>query len=310
MMQQMVQDRRDADRRAEESDRRAEDATRRAEEARKESDRRAEEFDRRAEDAARRAEEAREDAARRIEAAETRAAEDRRQADRRHADFMEQLIRNQDRASSLTSSSTRDRSDNNDKILLLKRYGDVLKNTLPKFPTSDHEICVWIDNAESVYDTCEVPLDLRSSLLLPFLNDKAKRLVCQMSEAVKADFKLFKNALIKEFKLTAAQHRQAFLVADKKADESFVQLRTRLKTLLSYYMSSRKVESLDDLTDLLIADKLKDCMPVDLRMHVLHNERNDWFHSDKLVDIADSYINNSAAYGTKSDNEIDTPNFS
>ena len=84
---------------------------------------------------------------------------------------------------------------NKDKILLLKRYGDVLKNTLPTFPTSDHEICVWIDNAESVYDTCEVPLDLRSSLLLPFLNDKAKRLVCQMFEALKADLSSLKTPL-------------------------------------------------------------------------------------------------------------------
>ena len=55
---------------------------------------------------------------------------------------------------------------------------------------------------------------------------------------IKGRFKLFKNALVKEFKLTAAQHRQAFLVADKKADESFVQLRTRLKTLVSYYSQS------------------------------------------------------------------------
>lgn len=89
------------------------------------------------------------------------------------------------------------------KAAQIKRYGELLKHVLYKFPDESNEINMWLDNAQSIFETYEVPDEIRSSLLMPYFNEKSKRLVCKMTNQVKTDFEQFKTAFQKEFKLTA-----------------------------------------------------------------------------------------------------------
>jgi hypothetical protein len=105
--------------------------------------------------------------------------------------------------------------------------------------------------------------------------------------------------LQKAFKLTPAQHKISFDSAQRKARETFLQYSTRLRTLLKYYLESRNVDDFDKLLDLLLCDKIKSTVNNDLLMHVLNLEQNDWFHTDKLADICDNFVNNAKLFGSK-----------
>ena len=227
-------------------------------------------------------------------------------ADRRQAEMLERLQRISDEKAAKekeirereadmlrTERSAREES----KASQLKRCGDLLKHVLTKIPNVDSEICIWLDNVQSIFDTYDVPSDLRFALLMPYLNDKAKRLVCKMDSEVKNDFSKFKQALEKEFRLTPAQHKFAFVNASRKSQETFVQYTTRLDTLLRYYTTSRKVTSFDDFVNLMVADKVKDTASDNLRQHLLNLEQGDWFKPDKLAEIADNFVNNGGRSG-------------
>ena len=127
---------------------------------------------------------------------------------------------------------------------------------------------------------------------------------------MKENFVLFKEALLKEFCMTAVQHKIAFSQASKRDSETYVQYKTRIEALLGYYLTSRNAKSYDDLVDLLVADKIKDGLHKDLKMHVVNLEQADWFKPARLVDICDNFANNLVLYSNNSHEGGDATNFS
>src|SRR6218665_3068103 len=59
----------------------------------------------------------------------------------------------------------------------IKKFGDILKNVLPNMPSEDVELPLYLESVESLFNLYQVPDDLKCALLMPFLSEKAKRLV-------------------------------------------------------------------------------------------------------------------------------------
>ena len=51
--------------------------------------------------------------------------------------------------------------------------------------------------------------------------------------------------------------------------ESYVQFNTRLNTMFKYYSDSRNVKDLKDLTNLIVADELKDILPYAVHIYIV-----------------------------------------
>jgi len=66
---------------------------------------------------------------------------------------------------------------------------------------------------------------------------------------------------------------------------------SRLKTLLLYYLKSRKAASKDDVIDLLVSDRIKQTLSSECLKHVLSMEGDKWLTPEKLTDIVDVYMN-------------------
>ena len=58
-----------------------------------------------------------------------------------------------------------------------KRYGDILKNALPKMPQDIWELSTYFDTVENLFLTFEVPVELQTCLLRPFLSERALSLI-------------------------------------------------------------------------------------------------------------------------------------
>ena len=136
-----------------------------------------------------------------------------------------------------------------------------------------------------------MPLDLRATLLLPYLNTKAKTLVCRLTPDQIKTYDSLKQVLLREFRLIPKQYRTQFLEAKKKDAESYVQYNTRITTVFQYYMESRNVKDMKTLVELIISDKLKDSMPYGVHDFVVIKEANEVYTPTKLAELADLYNN-------------------
>ena len=65
---------------------------------------------------------------------------------------------------------------------------------------------------------------------------------------------------------------------------------SRLPTLLSYYIDSRKVTDVDSFKSLILADKIKNMLSEECLNHVLSIEatvENGWLPHDKLAEVVE-----------------------
>ena len=59
---------------------------------------------------------------------------------------------------------------------LVKSFGKVLRNVLPKFPSDVADVPIFFEGVDKLFQIFEVPDSLKSKLLLPYLSEKAKSL--------------------------------------------------------------------------------------------------------------------------------------
>ena len=77
----------------------------------------------------------------------------------------------------------------------------------------------------------------------------------------------------------------------KNSDETYVLFAARLHNLLFYYLASKGMgEDFDKLCDLIIADRLKGCLPNGPLNYVLCLEGDDWFTLDGVAYLADTFL--------------------
>ena len=145
-------------------------------------------------------------------------------------------------------------------------------------------------------------IDLYVPTLNVFLNDKAKRILATLTLEQKADYITFKEAILKEFHITSKNCYKSFKMAVKRPDESYTQFSSRLSTLFTNYLTSRKI-GLDykRLFDLCLSDRFLESLTLQQRYHISDRENEgEWSPITRLATLVDHYV------AERSDNEIIT----
>ena len=144
---------------------------------------------------------------------------------------------------------------------------------------------------ETIFELQNVPHDLRATLLLSYLNAKAKESICRLAVDQLKTYDGLKTALLREFKLTPHQHRMQFNKAIWRNAKSYMQFNTRLNTMFKYYFASCTMKDLQDLTNLIVADKLKDTLPHAMHSYIVSKKGGETFTPSKSAELADLYEN-------------------
>ena len=150
---------------------------------------------------------------------------------------------------------------------------------------------IFFRAVENVFTLFEVPKALQSKLLIPMLNERSKTLLAKLPKERLDDYQQVKNYLLREFRLSAEQYSDKFWSATKLPEETYKLFTSRVKNLLLYDLDSRKVDSKDDLVNLLVADRVKQTLSDPCLRHVLSAEGDDWFMPEKLANVIDTYVN-------------------
>lgn len=177
----------------------------------------------------------------------------------------------------------------------VKRYGSALKQVITPMSDDPTEAPYFFENLEAIFEAFEVPLDLRATLLLPFLSQRARILTARGGIGDFNDYAKLKDFILSEFKLTPREYKARFDGATKHDDETFVLFTARLSNNLRYYLRSREVDKkFDRLCDLLVADKLKTCMDNGPLNYILSLEGGNWFGAKQVAELADVFTANHA----------------
>jgi len=145
-----------------------------------------------------------------------------------------------------------DSDRNSIQVSELKRFWEALKSTFTKFGHDPIEEISFFDSIEKKFGRLRVPDNLRSSLIKPFLNDRAILLLTQIDSLHSDNYTHVKDSLLNEFKLVPSQLLNDYNHLVKQPQQTFKAYMARLRLLLTYYLSGRKVKSLDDLMNLCV----------------------------------------------------------
>jgi hypothetical protein len=175
-----------------------------------------------------------------------------------------------------------------------KRYGQILKNALPKMPQDIWQLTAYFDTVEEMFRKFEVPDDLQTCLLRPFLSERALSLLTHLDSTRQSNFAEVRKYLLEQFNLTAVQFRNRFNTTLKQRNESYALFANRLRSLLLQYLNSRCINrDFDTFVDLLISDRMHVSLP-DHAVRYITNlemaEKSGWLSTSKLAEALDNYF--------------------
>lgn len=188
-----------------------------------------------------------------------------------------------------------ERERNNSMAVKIKTFGDALKNSITIQSDDQFETIAFFRNAEHLFDSLMVPDNLRGTLIRPYLNNRSKEVVGRMDPIKSTDYDEIKGLILKEYKLSPAMYRESFNKLCKQEGETFTMFISRLKAVLSYYVESRCVQTLNQMFELLVSDRVKTCLSESCLRHVLSVESATdmgWVDSTKLGQTIDCYLAN------------------
>jgi len=174
-----------------------------------------------------------------------------------------------------------------------KKVAEIVKNVIPFQPSENAKLQAFFDSDENLFKLYECSDELKSKILLPKITGRAHAIVNKLPLSQHDSYEAIRMALLSLFKLTPGELRSHFSQASKRIDESWALFAARLENLLLYYLRSLKADKdIQKLTELLVADKLKDLLPASALNYVLTLEGDECFSPNKLAYSVDVYTNN------------------
>ena len=127
---------------------------------------------------------------------------------------------------------------------------------------------------------------------MPHMNIKAKKVVQRLTEEQRLDYNIVKRSILQEFKMTPKVYKDKFQDTMRVMGETWFQYVSRLELYLKYYLESRTVTTFEDLKDLLVADRVREVMPVEVRKLILLKEEETWLKPRVMAEQADIFFAN------------------
>ena len=118
-------------------------------------------------------------------------------------------------------------------------------------------------------------------------------MICRLNATQMGDYDGPKRFLLAQFTLTPREYKVRFVNAAKAAYETHTLFKVQLHKLLLYYIRSRQVEGdYERLVNILVSDRLKECLSAPALNYVMNLEGDAFFEPDHVAMLVDMYTNN------------------
>ena len=184
----------------------------------------------------------------------------------------------------------------NDETRVLKRYGEALAQVLAPQTDEVTELPAYFRGVEMQFEKLKIPSHFRARLIFKYLSAKARALCARLTPEVRDDYSKMKDAIFKEYGLSAKCFLDKFNQVRKGASDTFVLYGSKLEGILKQYLQARGVEDYDSLISLILADRIKSELSDQCLKHVVSvesaMESPHWLKAERLTVIVDEFVAN------------------
>ena len=148
-------------------------------------------------------------------------------------------------------------------------FNQNFQKIMPKFNLQTDEISLFLELFERQAKAMKISQDRWVSHLIGILPTEINNLIAREPEEEARDYPHIKSLLLKRFKLTAEKFRQLLVKTQKNPDSTWQDFYHVIKTYLEGWLTGLKIETFEQLKDLMIVDHIKRRAPNDFKEYFL-----------------------------------------
>ncbi|XP_064482824.1 uncharacterized protein LOC135395659 [Ornithodoros turicata] len=169
------------------------------------------------------------------------------------------------------------------------KFANLLKGVLSPMPTQESLVPGWFEDVEATLEAYNVPKEWRAGLVLPLLSERARALLTRLSSVERTQYDKLKSKILEGLRLSTAEYRHLFLQSRRSGKETWDQFAVRIENYLSYYLRSCNVKSMEELQQLMVVDRLKECLTPEARAHIILNGGEGLLKPSDLAKMAENF---------------------
>ena len=174
-----------------------------------------------------------------------------------------------------------DRRTERERALQKPRFKlEAAERMVPQF--NEEEVDVFFDAFERVAKELEWPRERWALLVQRALKGKAQHAFAALDTAM--DYEALKAAVLAAYGGVPEEYRRKFRSYQRLPGESHLDLCRRQSILLTRWLNSSDINSLEDLKELVLMEQFRNCISRDLSVYLLERETKEVQKAAKLAD--------------------------
>ncbi|GFQ80944.1 SCAN box domain-containing protein [Trichonephila clavata] len=162
-----------------------------------------------------------------------------------------------------------------------------LTQITPKFDEKHDEMGLYLINFERRAEMAQVPRMDWVAYLLAVLPSELSNILARESPSDACNYDFVKTLILRRYKLNSEKLKQCFYRHHKTTDKSWRNYAQELFNYFTEWITELKIETFQQLKDLIVTEQLKFRVPAQLRDHYLE----DWLKFSTPFDLAEKLDN-------------------
>ena len=171
-----------------------------------------------------------------------------------------------------------------DETKLLKRYGDALAQVISSQPEETTDLPAYFRGVEAQFENLRIPVRYHARLIYKYLTPRARALCSRLDSDKRDDYNGVKDAVTKEYGLTAKTFLTKFNNLRKATNDTFILFASKLEGLLRQYLEARKAKEFETLVSLLISDRIKSSLSDNNAVRIVSGKQPGGHRLGRLVE--------------------------
>ncbi|GFU51527.1 retrovirus-related Pol polyprotein from transposon 17.6 [Trichonephila clavipes] len=140
---------------------------------------------------------------------------------------------------------------------------------MPKFNLRNDDISLFLELFERQAKVLQMPRDQWVTYLIGVLPVEINNIIAREPEEQASDYEHIREVLLKRFKLSVEKFRQLLVKTQKNSEATWYDFYHELKTFLDGCLNGLKIETFEQLRDLMLVDQIKRRSPNEFKEHFL-----------------------------------------
>ncbi|GFV68333.1 retrovirus-related Pol polyprotein from transposon 17.6 [Trichonephila clavipes] len=140
---------------------------------------------------------------------------------------------------------------------------------MPKFNLKNDDISLFLEIFERQAKVLQFSKDQWVTYLIGILPVEVNNIIAREPEKQASDCEHIKEVLLKRFKLSMEKFRQLPVKTQKNSEATWYDFYHELKAFLDGSLNGLKIETFEQLRDLMLVDQIKRCAPNEFKEHFL-----------------------------------------